>query len=406
MQSEQKKIDTLLRDLISLSKQVGQAVDQAKSFRVKCKAMGKQVCQLSQMLATLLGFITFHPILLHLDPIHCVISQVSRILQEALALACKCKSKTIFCPLFTGTKPTSFPKLYNLLNVCISDMNWLLLIYNPSFDIAFNEMFLLLPLACSCMVTENTFWELAIMLRRETSLNFRVLKNSRMIKEIIDLLMFCLAKLVEAEHGDLQCCFMTIITEIAAAAESNLDLRCKAFKTNSPGSNAIVEQLLRVTEESQDPTLQVPAIKSIGCLARIFYERENHHVIGVLVSQLDNGDQEVATEAAIALQKFACEDNYFHKEHSKKMVEFNAVQPLVRLLRDGGSRQQLHGLLLMCYIAINADYSEAMEQARFRTAFEELLATNRGFLSVVSQNPELNELIPKALQYLTLYYEY
>ncbi|XVE48594.1 hypothetical protein DITRI_Ditri01bG0014100 [Diplodiscus trichospermus] len=394
MQSEQKKItETVLRDLILLSKRVDQAVDQAKSFRVNCREMGEQVYQLSQMLATLLGFITSNPSLLHSDPIHCVISEVSRILQEAEALACKCRNRTIFLLLFTGTKATNFLRLYHLLDVCVSNMNWLLLICNP--DIA---------LAWSCMLTENTIWELATMLRSETSpLNSgRVLINNRMIKEI-DKLMFCLAKLVEAEHGDLQCCLMTIM-EITAAAESNIDLRCKAFKTNSSGANAIVEQLLRVTKESQYPKLQVPAIKSIGSLARIFSEKENHPVISVLVSQLDNEHQEVQTEAAIALQKFACEDNYLHKEHSKKMVEFNAVQPLVRLLRDGrGRRQQLHGLLLICYIAINADYSEALEQARFRTAFQKLLATNRGYPSVVSQNPEL---IRKALECLTLYYKH
>ncbi|XVE48590.1 hypothetical protein DITRI_Ditri01bG0013700 [Diplodiscus trichospermus] len=393
MQSEQTQpIQTLLRHVILLSEQVDLAVNQAKSFRVKCKEMGKQVYQLSQMLNTLLCFITLnYPILLYLDPIHSVISEVYMILHEALSLACKCNSQPIFCLLFTSTNPTSFVELYNLLDVCISNMNWLLLIYNPHFGIA---------LAWSCMLTESKIRKLARKLRSETfPLNFgRAIVNSGILIKEIDILIFCLAKLVEVEHGDLQCRLMTIV-EITAAAESNLDLRCQAFKTKSPGSNAIVEQLLRVMKESQDPTLQVPAIKSIGSLARIFYERENRHVIGVLVSQLDNGHQEVATEAVIALQKFACKDNYHHKAHSKTMVEFNAVRPLVRLLRDGEMRLQLKVLLLMCYIAMNADYSEAMEHARVRTAIQELLARNKGYRKVVSQHPELKECIHKALQY-------
>ena len=61
--------------------------------------------------------------------------------------------------------------------------------------------------------------------------------------------------------------------------------------------------------------------------------RENHHVIDVLVSQLDNGHQEVAAEAVVALTKFVCEDNYLCWAHSKRMIEYNAVQPMMKLLR-------------------------------------------------------------------------
>ncbi|XVF45894.1 hypothetical protein PTKIN_Ptkin02bG0244700 [Pterospermum kingtungense] len=86
MQSEQKLID--------------QAVDQAKSYRVNCMEMRKQVYQLSQRLRTLLYFITLNPLSPYLDPIHCVISEVSWTLQEALSLACQCRCKTIFYRLF------------------------------------------------------------------------------------------------------------------------------------------------------------------------------------------------------------------------------------------------------------------------------------------------------------------
>ncbi|XWS55298.1 hypothetical protein CRYUN_Cryun10bG0163300 [Craigia yunnanensis] len=239
--------------------------------------MGK-LSQLLQMLKTLLCLITLDPILLYLNPIHRVISEVSRILLEALNLACKCKRKTIFCQLFsTGTQTTSnFHKLFHLLDDCIAKMNWLLIIYNPDFNDAFNEILLSLPQilsndssipsAWSCMVTENMTWELAPIL---TSDNVGILEG----------LMLSLAKLVGAEHGELQCNCLMAIMEITAAVETNLDLRCKAFKTNSPGAKAIVEQLLRVIKESEDPKLQVLAIKSIGSLAKIFYERENHHII-------------------------------------------------------------------------------------------------------------------------------
>ncbi|XVE94143.1 hypothetical protein REPUB_Repub01dG0255800 [Reevesia pubescens] len=409
----QSKIKTLLSDLILQAGQVGEAVGQAKLFRSKCRVMRRQVYQLSQMLERLLCLITLDPILLCLNPIHCVISEVSRVLQKALSLACKCKHKTIFCRLSTSTKTKSdFHKLDHLLDACITNMNWLLIIYNPNFNSAFNEIFLSLPeiltnnssipSALNCVVTEDTLWELATIL---TSDNVGIVLNSRMIKEV-EVLMLCLAKLMGAEHGELKCnCLMTIM-EITAAAESNLDLRLKLFKTNSPGAKAIIEQLLRVIQESQDPTLQILAIKSIGSLARMFIERENHHVINVLVLQLGNEHQEVVIGAVVALTKFVCKDNFLHKAHSKRMIEFNAVQALVKLLRDGERSQQLHGLELICYLAMNADYNEAMEQARVVTAIQQLLTTKRESRRVVSQNPQLKELVPKALEYLTLYYQY
>ncbi|XVF68233.1 hypothetical protein PTKIN_Ptkin10aG0188800 [Pterospermum kingtungense] len=148
-------------------------------------------------------------------------------------------------------------------------------------------------------------------------------------------------------------------------------------------------------------------MRSIGSLARIFCERNNHHVIGVLVSQLSNGNQEVATEAVVALTKFACEDNYLCKAHSKRIIEFNAVQPLVKLLTDGErtqqQQQQLHGLELTCYLALNSDYCTAMEEARVLTAVQQYSGHS---MQVVLQHPGLKKLVAKALLNLMLYYKH
>ncbi|KAJ7953565.1 Armadillo repeat-containing protein [Quillaja saponaria] len=122
--------------------------------------------------------------------------------------------------------------------------------------------------------------------------------NSRKLTETKGLL--CLAKIVEKDQGGLQFnCLMTIM-EIAIAAESNADLRCAAFKTNSPAAKAVVDQLLRVIEELDNPSLQIPAIKSIGSLARTFPARETR-VIGSLVTRLSHRNLDIAAEAAIAL---------------------------------------------------------------------------------------------------------
>ncbi|KAF7809334.1 ARM REPEAT PROTEIN INTERACTING WITH ABF2 isoform X1 [Senna tora] len=217
--------------------------------------------------------------------------------------------------------------------------------------------------------------------------------NSKKITETKGML--CLAKLVEKEQGELQYnCLMTIM-EITAAAESNADLRRAAFKTNSPAAKAVVEQLLRVIKELDSPTLQIPAIKSIGSLARTFPARETR-VIGPLVTQLGHRNPSVATEAAIALCKFACPENFLCVEHSKAIIDFNGVPALMRLLR-GNEDSQLHGLILLCYLALHAGNSESLEHARVLTTLE---GADRTF----SQHPELRELVPRAIVHLNLYH--
>ncbi|EOX97137.1 Uncharacterized protein TCM_006237 [Theobroma cacao] len=125
MQCDQKMlIEQLLVGLTVLAKQVGEAVDQAKSFRVYRGEMEKRVVQLSQMLNNLLCFITMDPILFTLNAIDCVIREVSKILQEALTLACKCRRKTIVCRPFTGTKSKlAILRDINLTNDILTNMN-------------------------------------------------------------------------------------------------------------------------------------------------------------------------------------------------------------------------------------------------------------------------------------------
>ncbi|GLT36614.1 hypothetical protein SLA2020_109810 [Shorea laevis] len=218
--------------------------------------------------------------------------------------------------------------------------------------------------------------------------------NSKRITETKGLL--CLAKLVEKEQGELQYnCLMTIM-EITAAAESDADLRRSAFRTNSPAAKAVVDQLLRVIKELDSPTLQIPAIKSIGSLAKTFPARETG-VIKPLVVQLSSRHPEVAAEAAFALQQFASSDNYLCTEHSKTIIEFHGIPPLMRMLRDS-ERTQLPGLILLCYLAINASNSEALEQARVLTTLE---GADR---AVLAQHPKLKELISRAIYHLNLYH--
>ncbi|CAI0390406.1 unnamed protein product [Linum tenue] len=218
--------------------------------------------------------------------------------------------------------------------------------------------------------------------------------NSKRITETKGLL--CLARLVEIGEPELQFnCLMTI-KEITFAAESNADLRRGAFKTNSPAAKSVVDQLLRVIKGSSSPKLLVAALQSIGSLARTFPARETR-VIGPLVNHLNNRSQEVAAEAAIALAKFTCEENFLCEAHSKTMIEFNAIPALMKLLR-GSERAQLRALILLCHLAVNAGNHEALEPARVLTALE---GVDR---MVLAQYPELREMVAKAVYHINLYH--
>ncbi|MBA0577839.1 hypothetical protein Golob_028008 [Gossypium lobatum] len=213
-----------------------------------------------------------------------------------------------------------------------------------------------------------------------------------------------------AKHGDCEFCLqlpLMALMEITALAEHNIDLRREVFKTGSQSKDT-VELLLRVIKESEDYMLKVLAIKSIGFLARIFRKSNHHRVISLLVSQLGNGCGEVVMEALVALEKFSCDENYLCKEHSNKMIEFNAAQILVKLLSDRESelKLQVHGLVLMCCLASKAGYCKAVEEARMTTAVRQLLRAEGELGTFVSQKPELKELATKALHSLILYYEY
>lgn len=219
------------------------------------------------------------------------------------------------------------------------------------------------------------------------------LSTSRKITETKGLL--CLAKIIESESGDFQLNCLMAVMEIAAVAESNADLRRAAFKPTAPAAKAVLDQLLRVVREGNDPALQIPAIKSIGSLARNFSGKVPH-VLGPLVAQLGNMDVDVAIEAAIALGKFACPDNYNCVDHSKAILELDGV-PKLRSLLQKNDRAQMHSLVLLCYLALNVGNSKVLEQERALSTLETHARP------VLAQHPDLKDLFAKAIHHLTLY---
>ncbi|XP_075076897.1 uncharacterized protein LOC142163503 [Nicotiana tabacum] len=137
-------------------------------------------------------------------------------------------------------------------------------------------------------------------------------------------------------------------------------------------------------------------VRSVGSLSRTFPARETR-VIGPLVEQLSNRNLDVAAEAAASLGKFTCPQNFLGMKHSKTIIEFRGVPPVMRLLR-GNEQSKLNGLVLLCYLVSHAGNSEALEQARVFTALEGVDRPS------IAAHPELKELMPEAMYHLNVYH--
>ncbi|XVF45873.1 hypothetical protein PTKIN_Ptkin02bG0242400 [Pterospermum kingtungense] len=195
--------------------------------------------------------------------------------------------------------------------------------------------------------------------------------------------MFCLAKWMGTEQGELQYNCLMIIREITAIAESNTRFRHLAFKSSSHAAMAVVDELLKVIKEFDDKKLKIPAIKSIGSLARSFPTKETR-VISSLVAQLDNTDQEVAMEAVIVLKQFVHPDNHLSSEHSKSVVEFNGLQPLMKLF-SGDKKLLHHGSELICYLGEHDSNSNVLIEAGALPALQTTAPL------VAAEHPKLKE---------------
>ncbi|TYH85757.1 hypothetical protein ES332_D02G291700v1 [Gossypium tomentosum] len=172
--------------------------------------------------------------------------------------------------------------------------------------------------------------------------------------------MRCLAELVAKGQDELRFNCIMIIKEITTIAESDIRLRRSAFTSSSPAAKALICELLRIIKERDEAKVRVPAIKSIGSLARSFSARKGRVII----------NQEVAMEAAIALRKFVSTDNYLRSEHSESILvsEDTKAQPYV--------------LALICYLAQHDTNSNTTDP------------------EVITEHPELETLVPHAISRL------
>ncbi|KAL4561314.1 hypothetical protein LXL04_033478 [Taraxacum kok-saghyz] len=88
----------------------------------------------------------------------------------------------------------------------------------------------------------------------------------------------------------------------------------------------------QVINQSDNPLIKIPAIRTIGQLFRTFPTRQTH-IIDPLIKQLGHRYLDIGMESVIALGKFTSPENFLSAEHSKTVFEFEGIQPLLRLLR-------------------------------------------------------------------------
>jgi hypothetical protein len=92
-------------------------------------------------------------------------------------------------------------------------------------------------------------------------------QNSKSITDTCALL--CFARLIQFDENDVQYNCVMAVKEIAGVAEHDAELRRAAFKTNSPVTKAVLDQLLRVIENGH-PELQVCEV-FVNFLLPLFY---------------------------------------------------------------------------------------------------------------------------------------
>ncbi|KAJ8647996.1 hypothetical protein MRB53_001019 [Persea americana] len=208
--------------------------------------------------------------------------------------------------------------------------------------------------------------------------------------------LLCFSVLLDKGAEEVQFNSAMALMEIAAVAEQDSDLRRSAFKPTSPAAKAVVDQLLKIVEKA-DSDLLIPCVKAIGCLARTFRATEKR-IIGPLVRLLDEREGEISREAAIALTKFACTENYLHVDHSKAIINAGGAKHLIQLVYFGEQIVQISSLILLCYIAMHVPDSEELAQAEVLTALE--WSSKQGYMV---QHETIETLLPEAKGRLELY---
>ncbi|XP_055961554.1 uncharacterized protein LOC126678148 [Mercurialis annua] len=200
----------------------------------------------------------------------------------------------------------------------------------------------------------------------------------------------CFVFLLDKGAKDVPYFSAMALMEITALAEQDSDLRRSTFRSSSPARKIVVDQLVRTIEAGEDSVISILCIKAIGNLAWTFRVGETR-IIALLVRLLDKSVSVISREAAVALSKFSCTENYLHLDHSKAIIEAGGAEILVRLVNRGERVVQSQALLLLCYIALHVPTSEKLARTKVSSVLE--WASTQ---SLVIQDQTFDSLLPKA----------
>ncbi|CAN8253810.1 unnamed protein product [Cochlearia groenlandica] len=89
-----------------------------------------------------------------------------------------------------------------------------------------------------------------------------------------------------------------------------------------------------------------------------------------LINLLDDGEPNLAAEVAIALAKFATEDNFLGKDHSRTIIGAGGSKLLVQLAYFGGNGAHIPALVLLSCVLMNAPDSEQLAKVEVLTVLE------------------------------------
>ncbi|XP_071731263.1 uncharacterized protein [Rutidosis leptorrhynchoides] len=221
--------------------------------------------------------------------------------------------------------------------------------------------------------------------------------NSLICKNITESrALLCFAVLLEKGEEEVKYNSAMALMEITNVAEKDSDLRRAAFKPNSPACKAVIEQLLQILEKA-DSRLLYPCVIAIGNLARTFRATESR-MIQPLVQLLEEREPDITKQAAVALTKFACSENYLHVDHSKAIISAGGAKLLVQLVFFGEEMVKIPTLILLCYIALHVPDSNDLAQAEVLTVLE--WASKQ---SQLLQNEKVENLLQESKGRLELY---
>lgn len=131
-QQQPPPIQHILTLPIILTDRIRHAVNESKIYKQECSDIAKHVDLLSQLLRSALRF-SDSPTLYE-RPVRRILNDVTANLNRAMVLVRKCRHRGLIRRFVSIVTAADFRKLHNVIDVSVSDMKWLLSIFDANDD--------------------------------------------------------------------------------------------------------------------------------------------------------------------------------------------------------------------------------------------------------------------------------